>query len=85
MDVRRTDAGRFPAGVTQAGEGRQWERNGDVWPVHVGLARVYIASGDTTKALEHARIAIKQAPDDLNRNNLKAMIAALESGKPVTQ
>ncbi len=61
------------------------EKNGDAWPVHVGLARVYIASGDTQKALEQAKIAIKQAPDELNRNNLQAMIDALQSGKPVTQ
>jgi tetratricopeptide (TPR) repeat protein len=61
------------------------EKNGDAWPVHVGLTRVYIASGDTKKALEHAKIAVEQAPDDLNRNNLRAMIEALESGKPVTQ
>jgi tetratricopeptide (TPR) repeat protein len=61
------------------------EKNGDAWPVHVGMARVYVASGDTQKALEQARIALKQAPDDLNRNNLQAMIDALASGKPVTQ
>ncbi len=61
------------------------ERFKDEWPVHVGLARAYLATGDTKQALEHARIALKQAPDDLNRNNLKAMVEALESGKPVTQ
>ncbi len=61
------------------------ERFKDEWPVHVGLTRVYLAEGDNKKALEHARIALKQAPDDLNRNNLKAMVEALESGKPVSQ
>jgi tetratricopeptide (TPR) repeat protein len=61
------------------------EKNGDVWPTHVGLARAYIISGDTKQALEHAKIALKQAPDDLNKNNLQAMIDALSSGKPVTQ
>jgi len=31
------------------------------------------------------QIALGQAPDDFNRNNLKTMIEALESRKPVTQ
>lgn len=57
-------------------------RNGDVWPVHVGLARAYMATGDTQKALEHAKKALVQAPDALNKNNLEAMVKALESGKP---
>ena len=61
------------------------ERNGDAWPVHVGLARMYISKGDTKQALEHAKIAVKQAPDDLNRKNLEAMIESLEAGKPVIQ
>jgi Protein of unknown function (DUF2911) len=59
------------------------ERNGDQWPVHVGLARGYAANGDPKQALEHARKAAAQAPDALNRKNLEAMVAALEAGKPV--
>jgi hypothetical protein len=46
---------------------------------------MYLAKGDTKQALEHAKIAVKQAPDDLNRKNLESMIEALESGKPVNQ
>jgi Flp pilus assembly protein TadD len=59
------------------------ERNGDQWPVHVGLARGYAANGDPKQALEHARRAAAQAPDALNRKNLEAMVAALEAGKPI--
>jgi Protein of unknown function (DUF2911) len=59
------------------------QRNGDQWPVHVGLARGYAANGDPKQALEHARKAAAQAPDDLNRKNLEAMVAALEAGKPI--
>jgi Flp pilus assembly protein TadD len=55
------------------------ERNGDAWPVHVGLARGYAAAGDKAKALEHAKLALQQAPDDLNRNSLQAMIKTLET------
>jgi hypothetical protein len=61
------------------------ERNGDQWPVHVGLARGYAANGDPKQALEHARKAAAQAPDALNRKNLEAMVAALEAGNPIAQ
>jgi tetratricopeptide (TPR) repeat protein len=56
------------------------ERNGDAWPVHVGLARGYAAMGDTKQALEHAKKALPQAPDDANRKSLEAMIDALSKG-----
>jgi hypothetical protein len=58
-----------------------FERNGDAWPVHVGLARGYMAVGDNAKALEHAKKAAEQAPDDLNKKNLSAMVEALAAGK----
>jgi tetratricopeptide (TPR) repeat protein len=56
------------------------ERNGDAWPVHVGLARGYAAKGDAKQALEHARKALPQAADDQNRKSLEAMIEALTKG-----
>jgi len=59
------------------------ERNGDAWPVHVGLMRGYAANGDLQKALEHAKKAVVQAPDDLNKKNLEAMVKTLESGKNI--
>jgi Tfp pilus assembly protein PilF len=62
-----------------------YERNGEQWPVHVGLARGYAANGDSKQALEHARKALAQAPDDLNRQSLAAMVAALEAGRPIVQ
>jgi hypothetical protein len=62
-----------------------FERNGDQWPVHVGLARGYAANGDPKQALEHARKALVQAPDALNRQGLEAMVAALEAGRPIPQ
>jgi hypothetical protein len=60
-----------------------FERNGDQWPVHVGLARGYAATGDSKQALEHARKALTQAPDKLNKDSLESMVAALESGRPI--
>jgi tetratricopeptide (TPR) repeat protein len=59
------------------------ERNGDAWPVHVGLMRGYAGLGDNKKALEHAKIALPQAPDDLNRKNLESMIKALSEGQSI--
>ena len=57
------------------------KRFGDAWPVHVGLARGYSAMGDYKTALQHAEIAVKQAPDSLNRTNLEKAIATLKQGK----
>jgi hypothetical protein len=61
------------------------KKNGDAWPVHVGLMRGYSANGDLKKALEHAQIAVKQAPDDLNRKNLEGYVKTLSEGKALVQ
>ena len=58
------------------------KRYGDAWPIEVGLARGYKAVGDTAKALEHAKKAVAQAPDPVNKRNLDAMVKALSEGKP---
>ncbi|HET7220448.1 MAG TPA: DUF2911 domain-containing protein [Vicinamibacterales bacterium] len=57
------------------------KRFGDAWPVHVGLARGYSATGDYKTALQHAEIALKQAPDDLNRKSLESAIEKLKNGQ----
>ena len=59
------------------------ERHPDTWPVNVGLARGYSAVGQYPKALEHAKKALENAPDDLNRQNLQRMIGLLGEGKDV--
>jgi hypothetical protein len=59
------------------------ERNGDAWPVHVGLARGYSAMGDNKLALEHAKKALPQAPDDLNKKSLEGMIKSLSEGQSI--
>ena len=61
------------------------ERNGDAWPVHVGLARAYSATGDTQKALEHAKKALAQAPDPVNKKSLEDMVETLSAGKALSQ
>ena len=67
MQVFRKNAERFP----------------DTWPVHVGLARGYSALGDYGKALEHARMALANAPDEPNRNNVRSQIDTLEQGQDI--
>jgi len=61
------------------------ERNGDAWPVHVSLARAYMAKGDLKQALDHAQKAAKQAPDEQNKKNLEAMVKALSEGQTYNQ
>jgi len=51
------------------------------WPVHVGLARGYSATGDYKTALKHAELALPQAPDDINRKSLTDAVARLKQGQ----
>ncbi len=64
---------------------KNYDKNNGAWPTNVGLMRGYSALGDIPNALKHARIAVSQAPDDLNRNALEGMIKTLEEGKPIAQ
>jgi tetratricopeptide (TPR) repeat protein len=57
------------------------KRFGDAWPVHVGLARGYSATGDYKTALKHAELALPQAPDDINRKSLTDAVARLKQGQ----
>lgn len=61
------------------------KKNGDAWPVHAGLMRGYSATGDLKKALEHAKIALTQAPDDMNKKTVEGFIKTLSEGKPIAQ
>lgn len=64
---------------------RIWELNAkrhpNVWPVNVGLARGYSAAGRFKEALKYAKLALAQAPDDMNKRNLEASIKKLEAGQ----
>jgi hypothetical protein len=61
------------------------QRNGDAWPVHVGLARGYAAVGDIPQALEHAKKALEQAPDPLNKQSLETMVKTFSAGQNISQ
>jgi Flp pilus assembly protein TadD len=45
--------------------------------------RGYAATGQQKKALEEARLALAQAPDDANRKNLEGVVARLEKGEKI--
>jgi tetratricopeptide (TPR) repeat protein len=64
---------------------RVWELNAkrfpNQWPVNVGLARGYSAMGKYKEALKYAKLALAQAPDDVNRKSLEEGIKKLEAGK----
>jgi hypothetical protein len=53
------------------------------WPTKVGMMRAYSAKGNIKKALEFAKEALKEAPDDINKKNLESAVQTLESGKPI--
>lgn len=56
-----------------------YEKNPNVFTTNVGMARGYSALGDYKKALTYMKAALPQAPDDLNKNSVEAMIKKLEA------
>lgn len=60
-----------------------YKKNNGAWPTNVGMMRGYSALGDTKKALEFAKQALAQAPDEVNKKNLEVSIKQLEQGKPL--
>ena len=66
---------------------RAWELNAkrypNQWPVHVGLMRAHSASGRYRDALRHARLALPQAPDEVNRKSLEDAIRKLTAGQDI--
>lgn len=57
------------------------KRHPNEWPVNVGLARAYKAVGRNKDALKYAKLALPQAPDDVNRNAIQGIIKELEGTK----
>lgn len=53
----------------------------DTWPVNVGLARGYSATGDYKKAIKYAKMAADEAPDQLNKDSMQAAVEALQKGE----
>ncbi|SFQ03838.1 DUF2911 domain-containing protein [Parafilimonas terrae] len=53
------------------------------WPTNTGMMRIYSAMGDYKKALEYAKAALLQAPDDASKKFLETAIQTLQQGKPI--
>ena len=54
-------------------------RHPNAWPTQLGLARAYATSGNKQKALEHGKLALKQAPNEPARKNVEAVMRQWES------
>ena len=60
---------------------KNYERFPNVFTTNVGMGRGYSLMGEYKKALTYMKAALPQAPDELNRNSVQAMIKKLEEGK----
>ncbi|HRC84061.1 MAG TPA: DUF2911 domain-containing protein [Thermoanaerobaculia bacterium] len=49
------------------------------WPIEMGLARGYAGVGKKQEAIEHAKKAVTQAPDDGARRNVESFLKQLEA------
>jgi tetratricopeptide (TPR) repeat protein len=62
---------------------KNYSKNKGAWPTNAGLMRGYSATGDYKKALEHAKLALAQAPDEGNKRLLEQAVKTLGEGKPL--
>lgn len=62
---------------------KNYSKNKGIWPTTVGMMRGYAANGDYKKALEYAKKALIQAPDEENRKAIEKSIELLKAGKPL--
>jgi len=53
------------------------------WPVNWGLARAYSAQGDYKSALKYAKLALPQAPDQGNKDNIQKGIEKLQNNQDI--
>ena len=62
---------------------KNFQKNKGAWPTNAGLMRGYSAMGDLKKALEHARLALVQAPNEESKKIISQAVKKLEEGKPL--
>lgn len=60
---------------------KNYKKYKGAWPTNGGLMRGYSAMGDLKKALEYAKHALAQAPNEENKKLIEQAIKTLESGK----
>ena len=62
---------------------KNYTKHKGAWPTNAGMMRGYSATGDLKKALEHAKLALAQAPDEQNKKALEQAVKTLSEGKPL--
>jgi tetratricopeptide (TPR) repeat protein len=62
---------------------KNYTKNKGAWPTNGGMMRGYSAMGDLKKALEHAKKALAQAPNEQSKQFIEQAVKTLESGKPL--
>lgn len=62
---------------------KNYDKNKGAWPTNAGMMRIYSAMGDYKKALQYARAALAQAPDEQTKKFLETAIKNLSEGKPL--
>ncbi len=62
---------------------KNYKKHKGAWPTNAGMMRGYSALGNYKKALEHAKLALAQAPDEVNKNFLEQAVKTLSEGKPL--
>lgn len=60
-----------------------YEKFDGAWPTEVGMARGYSAIGEYDKALKHAKVAVEQAPDQLNKDSMTQAIERLKKKEDI--
>lgn len=60
---------------------KNYDKNKAAWPTNAGMMRIYSAMGDYKKAMEYAKAALAQAPDEQNKKFLEGAIKTLSEGK----
>nr|WP_299385422.1 DUF2911 domain-containing protein [Allomuricauda sp.] len=53
------------------------------WPVHYGLARGYSAIGDNKSTIKHLKLALENAPAQVNRDRVQANLDKAEKGEGI--
>ncbi len=60
---------------------KNFDKHKGAWPTNVGMMRIYSAMGDHKKALQYAKAALTQAPDEQNKKFIEGAIKTLSEGK----
>ena len=62
---------------------KNYDKHKGAWPTNAGMMRIYSAMGDYKKALQFAKAALPQSPDEQTKKFLETAIKNLSEGKPL--